>query len=217
MASSSFDPQFSDPEIAAKRLIQKAHNRDGLPEMAVGVSLLLFAGLLAVESHLNKGTTAFKMVSLVAVFAIVAICSALPWMVKKLRQTYLIGIEGFVEPKPVPRSRIAVALLIAFGIAAIAALLAGEAHFRFPDQWMIAGTGLFMALIWSFGGRFRRFVLSGIAMGAVGVLLSLSPRPLDFNFAVLFSFAGLLTAISGVVVLLRFLRLVAEREGAHGR
>jgi hypothetical protein len=30
-----------DPNAIAKRLIQRAHNRDGLPEIAVGLSFLI--------------------------------------------------------------------------------------------------------------------------------------------------------------------------------
>jgi len=52
----------ADPTVMARRLIQKAHNRDGLPEIAVGVSFLLVAGLIYAQVVLPPESSGFKAV-----------------------------------------------------------------------------------------------------------------------------------------------------------
>src|ERR1039457_6907934 len=48
-----------DPKIAADRLMQSAYNRDGLPELAVGLLLIVFAALMYGLGLFPMGSTSF--------------------------------------------------------------------------------------------------------------------------------------------------------------
>ena len=56
--SSSF--HAADPHAIAARLMQRAHNRDGLPEIAVGLIFLLSAGLIYAWAVLPPASVGFK-------------------------------------------------------------------------------------------------------------------------------------------------------------
>ena len=56
MKNSSSLTGSSDPNAMAKRLMQRAHNRDGLPEVAVGLIWLLLSGLIYATIVLPKGS-----------------------------------------------------------------------------------------------------------------------------------------------------------------
>ncbi len=56
--SSSF--HAADAHAIAARLMQRAHNRDGLPEIAVGLIFLLSAGLIYAWAVLPPASVGFK-------------------------------------------------------------------------------------------------------------------------------------------------------------
>jgi hypothetical protein len=216
MKNSSFNLHVNDPDALAKQLIQRAHNRDGLPEIAVGLGLLSIAGLIALQMQLEKGSAISKAISLILALWIPVICFILPWAVKWVRRKYLLALEGFVEMKPAARSRMAVTAGVAFVVAiAVAAFTAAHARFHSSSQWMIAGTGLLFALLLLVCGRARRYTIGGIVIGVAGILLAFCQLPLEAGFVIMYGFAGLMATISGTVVLLHFMGKLTGRDESN--
>jgi hypothetical protein len=193
------------PDAIANRLMQNAHNRDGLPEIAIGASFLTFALLewLQVAFHPGSFLSNAVVVSLMLFFPAIILLS--PWAIKHVRTRFLIEKVGYVKPKPLNwklRSKmIGVALVLA--VAAIFAAYMGAFP---PAGWILAGTGIGGGLLLSLIGRSSRFIVGGVAMAATGILVAFSRTSLETGFTILYGFIGILSLISGCVVFFAFMR-----------
>ncbi len=200
--------QPTDPDVLAKHLLQAAHTRDGLPEMVVGTSLLLFSGLMCTAVVLPQGSLVSKAAAVSLSLCIPLLTFGAPSLLRRVRRRYLIGKVGYVEFKSPGRKQ------IAFGIAlaalVMAALFGIVPHLAQPDSWLLAGTGLFGGALAAWCGRLARFLVVGVVMAAAGVLIALSGVALEAGFVLLFGFQGLVTLVSGVIVFLRFIRQPIE-------
>ena len=150
----------ADPSVMARHLIQRAHNRDGLPEIAVGVMFLLVAGLSYAQATLPRETVAFKAAVLAFALLIPLLCLGSPWALRRVRTRFLIGRVGYVQPKPIGRKQIAIGVTLA--VLMIIALFGTAPQFSQPDRWVLAGTGLFGGALAAFTEpiatiRHRRF------------------------------------------------------------
>lgn len=198
----------ADPTVIARRLIQRAHNRDGLPEIAVGVSLLLVAGLSYAQVRLPRESIGFKAAVLALSFLIPAMCFGLPWALRWVRRRYLMGRLGYVEPRPIGRKQIGIGAALA---ALMTVALFGVApQLSQPDRWILAGTGLLGGALVAWCGQLPRFVIGGLVMAATGICVAFSGVSMEIGFAILFGLQGLLALISGGVVFLRFIRAPVE-------
>jgi hypothetical protein len=132
-----------------------------------------------------------------------------PWAIKWMRRRFLIEKVGYVELKPVPRRLLIVVTCIAF---AVAAAMAWAVHLRAlpPSGWMVAGTGIAWGLLAAYAGRLPRYVVGGVLMAAVGVCLGLSGVSFEMGSLILYGSMGILSLVSGCVVLLHFLRMPDE-------
>ncbi|MGA7341052.1 MAG: hypothetical protein WBE72_07810 [Terracidiphilus sp.] len=192
------------PDAMARRLMQKAHNRDGLPEIAVGLILLAVSGLIYTQSILPRGSVAFKAAVLAIAILIPVLCFASPPAVRRLRSRYLIGRVGYVRPKPIALKPILSGILLALGMFAV--LFGVVPRLAHPNFWLLAGSGLLAGAIAAWGGRSLRFAVGGIAAAAAGLLLALSSVSLQTGFSLLWGFVGILSLVSGCVALARLLR-----------
>ncbi len=188
----------------AKRLMQKAHNRDGLPEIAVGVSLLFVAGLSYAQVMLPRESIGFKAAVLGLSFLIPLLCFGLPWALKWVRRRYLIERFGYVQPKPIGRKQISIGIMLAVLMTVV--LFGVVTQFSQPDRWVLAGTGLFGGALASVCGQLPRFVIGGVVMAATGIFIAFSGVSLQIGFAILFGSQGILALVSGGVAFLRFIR-----------
>ena len=131
------------------------------------------------------------------------------WAIKVVRRKFLIEKVGYVKYTPVNRKRFwtvfGIAFLVAFAMAFTIA--AGSIP---PRSWLLAITGIGGGILAIQAGRSPRFVVGGILMAAAGTLLSLTGVSLEEGFTILFGAMGLLSLVSGSVVLLLFLRKPAE-------
>lgn len=205
--SSSLLP-VGDPNAIARRLIQRAHNRDGLPEIAVGLTFLLVGALSYAQVLLPRESIGFKAAVLGLALLIPVLCLGTPWALKWVRRRYLIERVGYVESKPICRRQIGIG--IAFAAVAAVVLFGVITQFSQPDRWVLAGTGLFGGAIAALSGQLPRFVIGGVLMAATGMVIAFAGVSLQIGFAVLFGFQGLLALISGGVVFLRFMRQPVE-------
>jgi len=200
------------PDVIASRLIQKAHNRDGLPEIFIGLAFLILGGLCWVQAVAPPRSAAF--VAAVLGFIVLALLLGLgsPWAIKTVRRKFLVETVGFVEMKPVPRRRsivvAAVALVIA--VAALIAAWIGKGSTP-PTAWVLAGTGIGGGALLILAGRLPRSVVSGVLMAATGIVLAFSGISLEPGFAILYGTIGLVLLVSGTAVLLTLICKPAER------
>jgi hypothetical protein len=190
------------PNVIANRLMQRTQNRDGLPEIAMGLSFLLVAGLIYVQSTLERGSARDKQVSLALCLLIPTAGFIAPWLVKWVRKRFLIERVGYFQPKPVRLRIVGISIVIA---AAVAVLVAVSSPSTQPG-WILAGSGVFGGSLAIFAGRLPRFVAGGVMLSAAGILIALNAPSLEVGFAMLWGFAGLLSLLSGCVVFLRFIR-----------
>jgi len=183
----SFRSRRAHPDAAAARLLRQAHNRDGLPEIAVGVSFLFASGLLFAQAMLPRTSLGFRAALLAYAFLFPVLCLGGPRALRWLRTRYPTLRVGYV-PKPI--SRKPVVLGIACAALVISALFTVIERFAHPDGWILAGTGL----------------AGGALMAAIGIAVALAGVPLPLGFALLFGFDGLLAFVSGAVIFVHFLR-----------
>jgi hypothetical protein len=204
----NFIPRTADPDAIARRLIQRAHNRDGLPEIAIGLSFLLVSGLIFVQVLLPRGSNGFKLAALALALLIPLVCFASPSALRWVRRRFLIARVGYVEPRPIAPRRLA--WEIACGALVVAVFFGILGRVSRPDGWVLAGTGLFGGALMAWCGRLPRFVVGGAVMAAAGLVAAFAGVSLEMGFTMLFGFEGLAILVSGVVVLLRFMRQPVE-------
>lgn len=205
MQDSFLQPVTANPDHVANSLIQKAHNRDGLPEIAIGVIFLAVAGLLWADVVLPPGSAGHKAGALVFGLVVPTLILVSQWAIKKVRRRYLIERVGYVEFKPVNRKRSFLVIAIAFAVAIAAAFAAFKGAFP-PASWFLAGLGIFGGALAAHAGRIPRFVIGGMVMAVLGILIGFSRVSLGLGQAIFYGFMGLLSLVSGIVVLLLFLR-----------
>jgi hypothetical protein len=203
MNSSSCTP-VGDPNAIASRLIRRAHNRDGLPEIAVGLIFAIVGALNYAQVVLAPGSLGFKAAALGITLLVSVFCMggrrALTWV----RRRYLIDRSGYVEPRPIRRKQIGIGIIFAVGMAV--ALFGVIPQLSQPDCWVLAGTGLFGGALTALSGQLPRFVVGGVLMAATGMIIAFSGVSLQTGFAILFGSQGLLALISGGVRFWRFIR-----------
>jgi hypothetical protein len=208
MTSSSSYPPVGDPNAIAKRLMQRAYNRDGLPEIAVGLTFLVVGALSYAQVLLPRDSVGFKAAVVGLALLTPVLCIGSPRALRWARRRYLIERVGYVEPKPICRKQIGVGITVA--VVAAVVLFGVVPQFSQPDRWVLAGTGLFGGALAALIGQLPRFVIGGVLMAATGMVVAFSGVSPEVGFAVIFGFQGLLALISGSVVFLRFIRQPIE-------
>lgn len=198
----------ADPNAIARRLMQRAHNRDGLPEIAVGLYFLLASALIYAQVVLPRQSIGFIAAVLTFSLLFPVVCIGSPWALKWVRRRYLIERVGYVEYKPIGRRQIGFGIVLA--ALAVLALFGVVPRLSQPDRWLLAGTGLFGGALMAWCGRLPRFVIGGVVMAATGVFVAFAGVSLQIGFTMLFGFQGLVTLVSGCVVFLRFIRQPIE-------
>jgi hypothetical protein len=210
-----------DPKIAAERLMQRAYNRDGLPELTIGLAWLAMASLVYGAEAIPKGSPAFVADILGFAFGCPLLTIGAPRFVKWVRGRYLTGRLGYVRPKRRERAPLGhrVLLAIATGCVVFCVVFLGDLLFKNRNQWILALVGLFGGAIQiGFGWRYgvKRFVVTGLFLALFGAALSLTGLRLGIAMAAWLGAAGLVEFVTGGVVLLRFLAESEATEGSGG-
>jgi hypothetical protein len=193
------------PDALASRLMQKAQNQDGLPEIAIGLVFLTVAVTMWMQVAFHPGSLPYRAASLVLGLLVPALILGSLWAIKQVRRRFLIGKVGYVELKPLNRRRAGMAMGFAFAVAVVAAIAASKGSFP-PASWVLAGTGIGGGLLAALSGRIPRFVVGGVVIAVTGLLLAFSRVSLDVGFMILYGSMGVLSLVSGCTVLLLFLR-----------
>src|ERR1035437_1966090 len=188
MPNSSPLSHLLDPRAMAQHLIQRAHARDGLPEIAMGLPFLLISGLCYAQVMLPHQSIGFKAAVLASAFLIPLLCFGLPWALKRVRERYLIKRLGYVQYKPIGGKQIGIGIV--FAILMAVALFGVVTHASRPDGWLLAGTGLLGGALTAWGGRLPRFVIGGVLVAATALIVAFSGVSLEVGFVILFGFQG---------------------------
>ncbi len=208
-------PVMEDPDRLAGRLIQRAWNRDGLPEIVIGLFFLFMSAVFAAQHFLEKDWPVFRRMPVVLVL-IFPLTLLMPHAVKRARNRYLIERTGYVEVKPPSvegRARMAsIAAFIAI-VAVVAVVVAIRNLAPLPSRWIVAGVGVFCGVLFPVCGRELRFVFSGAVVAVTGIFLGIYDVDFGVGWTILYGVGGAITVISGTVVLLRFLHQYARGWG----
>jgi hypothetical protein len=213
-------PATEDPDRLARRLIQRAWNRDGVPEIAIGLFFMMLAGLFEVQHLLEKEWGVFRAIPL-TMFPILLGGFLIGWGVKFVRSRWLIDRSGYVEMKPPARKHLLRVVIIGtistiVAAALVVAVLRTYISYASARQWVFVAGGVFCGLLLPACGRSMRFVLSGALIAATGILLGILNVDYDPGWTIFYGVAGVVTTISGTVALISFLRETRE-AGAEGR
>ncbi len=198
-----------DPNVIANRLMQKAHNRDGLPEIAIGLCFLTVAFTMWMQVVFHPGSMGYTAGFWSFALLVPAMILGSQWAIKRVRRRFLIEKVGYVQLKPVNRKRSGIVIGIAFVVAIVAAFAAFKGSFP-PASFVLAGTGIGGGVLAALSGRLPRYVIGGVIMAATGILVAFSKVSLGAGFMILYGFMGVLSLISGCVVLVLFKRKPAE-------
>ena len=209
MKSLFFEGVRTDPVAAATRLMRRAHNRDGLPEIAIGIILLTAAFLIWLEVAYPRGSFAHQSSWWGMMLLVAPMIGVSQWAIKWVRRRFLIEKVGYVELKPVPKKLLIIVTCVAF---VVAAAMAWAVYLRALPQggWMIAGTGMTWGLLAVYAGRLPRYVVGGVLMAIVGICLGFSGVSFEMASLILYGSMGFLSLVSGCAVLLHFVRTPIE-------
>jgi hypothetical protein len=209
MQDLSSRPFDQNPDLTARHLLQKAHNRDGLPDIAIGLCFLAVAFCMWLQVAFPPGSLPYREAALVLGVLVPALGFGSMWAIKKVRRHFLIEQEGYVKLKPVNRKRLVLVGVLAFLIAV--AMVFGMYKRELPlASWILAGTGIGGGVLAAQSVRLPRYVVGGVVMALTGIVLAFSRVSLGKGFMILYGSMGILSLVSGCVVLLLFLRRPAE-------
>jgi len=214
-----------NPETIANQLLNKMEYRDGLQEIAIGVLILLYAGLAGLQAVLSGSNGMWAL--LWGCLLLMPMGFVSQWSIKKVRQRFMAGKVGYVKLKPINRKRLTVRIGIILGstfvISALAALViakavvatfkgGGVAHWGLfsPTGWGLVGLGIFGSVFMVFRIRLLRYAIGGVCMAALSILLAFSRVSFPVGSAILYAFPGLLALVSGSILFFLVLRQPVE-------
>src|SRR6266568_3767754 len=125
-----------DPNAMAQRLMQRAHTRDGLPEIVAGLGFLFASGFIYAQAMLPRESIGFVAAVLAFAFLFPALCLGSPWALKRVRRRYLIERLGYVQHKPIGRKQIGIGVML--GVLMAVTLFGGVTRLSRPGGWLLA-------------------------------------------------------------------------------
>jgi len=186
-----------DPKVLANRLLQRAWNRDGLPEIGIGLSYLVTAGLVYAWQVLPRRSPGQIAAILTFAFGLPIVSFGMQPLVKRIRSRWLLERVGYVEPLP-PKNlkRNNLRALAAMAVLVPLAFLA----FNYSERLLLPITGMLGALICGLVGwsaRMVRLMAGGAIMLATAILLAFSSVPVMIGMAILYGSWGLYYLLTG--------------------
>ena len=203
-----------DPKLLGQRLLQRAWNRDGLVEIAIGLTFLMASGLIYASEVLPKRSAGQVAAILAFSFGLPALMWSTRTVIRMARRRWLVPRSGFVEYLPIRYKPSLRALLIgvAVVIPVIPIIIFGSGSLLVPY------TGLLSALLaFEIGrrGRMARTMALALVVAATAIVLAFVGFDMEFGFAILWGSQGVLWLISGAVVFARFLHEPMENTDAN--
>jgi hypothetical protein len=198
---------MTNPDALAKRLLHRAHARDGLAEILVSLLFFWVAAFQYADWVLPHRSLLFRVSDVVFALGWPAAAFLGPRGLSALRRRYLVQREGYVEHLPQPH-RFRRAWLA--GVVAVLVVLALGAFRSSAEFWITVFTGVGGGCLGAFCGRAPRFYFVGAVMAAGGLAIAFARLPMAQGFFILFSVMGVLELIFGTIGWFRFLRETRE-------
>lgn len=205
MKHSSFHAVETNADAAARHMMLRSHNRDGLPEIAIGLGFLTVAFLIGLQVVYPPGTFLYRASALGMALLIPAEGLAALWAIKWMRRKYWIETLGYVQLKPLKRTFVLLVLAIAILTSAAMTFSVYKGPLP-PASWLLAASGIFGGVLAAYAGRLPRYVAGGAGMAALGIALAFSRVSLEKGSLILYGSIGMLSLLSGCVGLTLFLR-----------
>jgi hypothetical protein len=182
---------------------------DGLAELSGGAMLLLIGIYFASQEWLPRGSAARAILE--ASLALLLIGGALLTRkvvnAMKFRLTY--PRTGYVEYRSSGKNTSVRRWLTAGIAAAVSILLVLWGRLVSSFEWLTAFTGLVFGLVFILlrarASGLGRFYLLGAFSALLGIGLSLSGLAMGFSLGLLYGLTGLVSMVSGAIVLSRYL------------
>jgi len=202
-------PAEVDPKALAHRMMQRAHNRDGVPEIAIGVAFIVQALLVFLQSLQPAGSIVYKGLALALAVFVPAVGLTVGAVIQRFRRHYLLDRFGYLETRRVGLR----SMLFGIVFAAMLAVLIGLIfRFSVSDQWVLAGAGILGGALAAFCGKLPRFIVHGGLIATIGLMAAYERLSLLLGFALMFGLSGIAILVSGSVVFARFMRQSGERS-----
>jgi hypothetical protein len=196
-------PSLVNPDTLARRMVQCAHNRDGLPEILAGVVFLFASGMCWPD--VLFGGRAQQLLGLVFTALVCIMCGITSWLIRALRQRYLLPWVGYVQLRPLPRSRKVLAFVVALITAIVFTFLVRKVELRDLKSWLLPIDGIFVGGFQFIVGQLPRFWITGTLAICAGIGLAFTSWPFELCMALFFLFAAIIELTAGTITLLRLL------------
>jgi hypothetical protein len=196
-------PLLANPDALARKMMQCAHNRDGLPEMVMGIGLLAGSGMCWPDV-LFKGKPQ-QAWGLAFSGLVCLICAMGNWLIKSLRQRYLLPWIGYVELRPYPRRKKVLAAVIALSTAIGLGAMALKVELNDVKMWLLPAVGIMFGGFTAIVGRLPRFWITGGLAFCLGIALPLTHMEFELCMALFFLIMGIVELFTGAIVLVRLL------------
>ena len=199
-------PSLANPDTLARRMIQCAHNRDGLPEMVVGVSFLIASAINATTLAIHGYAAAV----LIFVFAILITILGFTAnrIVEWTRRRFLLQWVGYVQVRSRGKKPVVVALIAAAFIGTIAVV--ALRHLEPSAQLLVLVCGVFVGVLQIVTGRLIRFWISGGLILCAALLIAKANWSVELSLAAFFVWAGAVNLIAGGITFFRLLQKRAD-------
>lgn len=210
------DAESADPAVLAFQLMHRAHLQDGLPELFIGIMLLVLGASFWVQILLVPSmmmTSLFLMLTI----AFVLLCFRSTALVKWIRRRYLVERVGYIEsrldePSKRRHKRKQLAILLA-SLSLLMVIMVMDLLNILPlnlGRSIILFLGIvFCGAFLSFGTAYR-FKVNGILALIAGLFLAFREPPLQTAVASFLTAVGSVNLISGLFVFFRFMRRTSE-------
>lgn len=187
-------------------MVQCAHNRDGLPELVTGIIFVIASGTCWPEVLFTGRPQV--LLGLIFTALVLIMCGITNWLIKSIRQRYLLPWVGYVQFRPHPKStKLKVfAFVQALVVAGAMAALMRSLESRDLKLLLLPINGIFIGVFQFIVGRQPRFWITGSLALCAGIALAFTNWPFELCLALLFLFVGMVEISAGGITLVRLLR-----------
>jgi hypothetical protein len=184
-------------------MVQRAHHRDGLPELFVGIGLLIGSGMCWSDT-LPAGSRARLASGIASIMLVMAFTLTSGWLMKWVRERFLLDRVGYVRMKA-NRPALVFALVIALVVGIVMVLGIRQMHSAEPAKWLIVLVGALAGVFQVIVGRLPRFWLTGALSLVAAFVIASSSLSFPVGMGTYFALVGVLEAVVGAIVLARLL------------
>lgn len=199
-------PSLANPDALARRMVLCAHNRDGLPEIVVGVSFLIAAAMNGTTLAIH-GRAAGVLLLVFGVLIIVLGLTA-NQIVEWTRRRFLLQWVGYVQLRSRGKKPAVIAGIFAAVIGAIAVV--AFRHFEPSGRLLVLVCGAFVGILQIVIGRLMRFWIAGGLILCVALVIATANWSTGLSLAAFFVCAGAINLIAGGITFFRLLQKRAD-------